>query len=106
MGVAGVAGADMVIVAEAPFTDCDKVMLFPPARMSWTWAPLATPEVPAVLPRLLMPTVCEPAAPAPAEIVTVADAPLTLWLRVTLLPPARMSCTCPPEATPLVPEVL
>jgi len=79
--------AEIVTVAEPPFTDWLKVTLFPPARTIWFDT---RPVVPLVLP---MPaeipaenTVVPEAAP---EIVTVADWAFVLWLTVILFPPAK-----------------
>jgi hypothetical protein len=50
----------MVMVPDAPFSDCDKVTLLPPANTNCTPVPVATPDVPTVLPRFDAPIVCVP----------------------------------------------
>lgn len=81
--------ADRVMVADEALMLWLRVMLLPPAKTNWRLEPLIIPLVPLVFPRLLMPKVCEPAAPPPAPPEMVIDAPAAsvTWLRVILLPP-------------------
>ena len=47
------------MVAEAPFTDCDTVMLLVPMITARTCPPDATPDVPNVFPRFDAPIDCD-----------------------------------------------
>jgi hypothetical protein len=71
-------GALIVRVPEAPFSDCDSVMLFPPANKNLTWPPDAIPVVPDVFPRFDMPRLCDSTDWVNAEIVTVPPEALVL----------------------------
>ena len=96
-------GAEIVRVPDAPFRDCDKVMLLPPANSIRTCAPEAIPVVPDVFPRFDMPIDWLSADWVNALMVTVPPDTFVDCESVMLLPPASTSRV---PVIPVSPDVL
>ena len=98
------------MVADAPLRLWFSVTLLPPATNNCTPCEETTPEVPSVLPRLLIPATLVYRVWLKAEIVIVAEmleAPAPIDCdRVTLLPPTSTRLNEGPDTMPVVPEVL